>query len=52
MLAKAVGIFQLQGGVEAIALRATHPVRRAIPVPKARQVTMQAVAQKGNWQAF
>jgi methyl-accepting chemotaxis protein len=52
MLSKTVGIFRVQGGAQAVALPATRTVRTVAPAPKARQVTTQAVAQKGDWEEF
>jgi hypothetical protein len=52
MLSKAVGIFRVQAGAQAVSLPAARTVRTFAPAPRARQVTTQAVAQKGDWEEF
>ncbi|WP_194712576.1 methyl-accepting chemotaxis protein [Noviherbaspirillum soli] len=57
-LAKAVGIFRVQGGAQAAAAPAARTVRTVAQAPKARQVTVQgktttqAVSQQADWEEF
>jgi methyl-accepting chemotaxis protein len=52
MLAKAVGIFRLQGGAQAVALPTKRTVKTVAPSPRTRQLATQSVSQKGDREEF